>query len=178
MRYYVRLHPGGESIACEVEALGPGRYALSTGGIRQEVDAQLLAHGDLSLLVGGTSYAVELQSVSGHLRVRVRGEPFLLEVVDERHHHLRPAGPDPSSDGPEVLRSPMPGKVVKLLVGPGDEVVEGQGLVVVEAMKMENELRAPRSGRVARIAVAEGAAVEGQAELLIIESTSASPPAR
>jgi biotin carboxyl carrier protein len=63
----------------------------------------------------------------------------------------------------------MPGKVVKLLVKAGDEVKEGQGLVVVEAMKMENELRSPKTGRVAELPVVEGAAVEGQAVLVVVE---------
>ena len=63
----------------------------------------------------------------------------------------------------------MPGKVVKLLVAVGDEVAEGQGVLLIEAMKMENELRAPKAGRVVSIAVAEGQTVEGRTELVVIE---------
>ena len=71
--------------------------------------------------------------------------------------------------GPQRVRAPMPGKVVRVLVKPGDEVKARQGLVVVEAMKMENELRAARDGRVRDVAVAEGQSVEAGAVLLVVE---------
>jgi biotin carboxyl carrier protein len=80
-------------------------------------------------------------------------------------------------DGPTSLRasgaqkivSPMPGKIVRVLVRPGDHVTAKQGLVVVEAMKMENELRAARDGRVREVAAAEGQSVEAGAVLLVVE---------
>jgi biotin carboxyl carrier protein len=178
MRYFVLLGASSEAVPVEVEPLGRGRYALTVGGRRQEVDAQSLPQGDLSLLVDGASHTVELETRPDGLRASVGGELFHLRVVDERHQARGSLSVAGGLEGPEVVRSPMPGKVVKLLVAQGDEVREGQGLVVVEAMKMENELRSPRSGRVVRIAVMEGAAVEGHAELVIIESTSAPLPAR
>lgn len=71
--------------------------------------------------------------------------------------------------GPQRVVAPMPGKVVRVLVKPGDDVKTRQGLVVVEAMKMENELRAPRDGRVRDVAVAEGQSVDAGAVLLVVE---------
>jgi len=71
--------------------------------------------------------------------------------------------------GPQRVTSPMPGKVVRVLVKPGDEVKARQGLVVIEAMKMENELRAARDGRVREVAVAEGQSVDAGAMLLVVE---------
>jgi biotin carboxyl carrier protein len=75
----------------------------------------------------------------------------------------------PAGSGPQRVTAPMPGKVVRLLVEPGATVVPKQGLVVVEAMKMENELKAARAGRVKTVAVAEGQSVESGALLLVVE---------
>jgi len=78
-------------------------------------------------------------------------------------------GPGAHATGPQRVTSPMPGKVVRVLVKPGDHVKARQGLVVVEAMKMENELRAARDGRVRDVAVAEGQSVDAGASLLVVE---------
>ena len=79
------------------------------------------------------------------------------------------AGTGAPTTGPQRVVAPMPGKVVRVLVKPGDEVKARQGLVVVEAMKMENELRAARDGRVRDVAVTEGQSVDAGAVLLIVE---------
>ena len=92
-----------------------------------------------------------------------------VEVLDERRKRLKAARGGDGPTGRYVLRAPMPGKVVKVLVAPGQAVEAGQGLVIIEAMKMENELRAARSGRVTRVFVKEGQTVEGRAELAVIE---------
>ena len=78
-------------------------------------------------------------------------------------------GPAAHAAGPQRIIAPMPGKVVRVLVKPGDDVKARQGLVVVEAMKMENELRAARDGRVRDVAVAEGQSVDAGAVLLVVE---------
>ena len=79
------------------------------------------------------------------------------------------AGAGAQTTGPQRVVAPMPGKVVRVLVKPGDDVKARQGLVVVEAMKMENELRAARDGRVRDVAVAEGQSVDAGAVLLVVE---------
>jgi len=73
--------------------------------------------------------------------------------------------------GPAAVRSPMPGRVVKILARVGERIAAGQAVVVVEAMKMENELRAPRAGTVREIRCAEGAAVEAGQDLIVVEAT-------
>ena len=77
-------------------------------------------------------------------------------------------GAGTTGDGPQRLLAPMPGKVVRVLVQPGDEVVARQGVIVVEAMKMENELRAGRPGVVREVLVVEGASVEAGTPLVVI----------
>ena len=75
----------------------------------------------------------------------------------------------PGGAGPREIVAPMPGRIVKLLVGAGDRVAANQGLVVVEAMKMENELRAPREGVVVAVRVSEGMSVEANTVLVVVE---------
>jgi biotin carboxyl carrier protein len=106
----------------------------------------------------------------GDLIVHVDGTAVPVTVIDPRAAFAR-RGQDHGAGGhgPRRIVAPMPGRVVKLLVAVGDHVTAKQGIVVVEAMKMENELRAPRDGRVAEVRVAEGASVEANAVLVVIE---------
>jgi biotin carboxyl carrier protein len=89
-------------------------------------------------------------------------------VVDGQRHGRRGAG-GPTGAGAQRVTAPMPGRVVRVLVAVGDEVTHRQGLVVVEAMKMENELGAPKAGRITEIAVVEGVSVEAGRLLIVIE---------
>ena len=96
-----------------------------------------------------------------------RGARYEIRVVDERTRHIQAlAGVPASSTGPAILRAPMPGLVVRVLVSAGQTVQAGQGLVVLEAMKMENELRAGGTATVRAVAVVAGQAVE-KGEVLI-----------
>ena len=97
----------------------------------------------------------------GHWVVSPLGESWDVEVLDERARHIRQlTGSGQGKSGGNVLKAPMPGLVVRVEVEPGQKVVEGQGVVVLEAMKMENELRAPAAATVAVVRVVAGAAVE------------------
>ncbi len=122
-----------------------------------------------SILVGETSYEVAIESRRrGQQLVHVDGHvvPVTVRVPGRGGR----GGTDDGSGGtgPATIVAPMPGRVVKVLVAPGDAVMARQGLVVVEAMKMENELRAPRAGTVAEVRVREGAPVEANVVLVVI----------
>ena len=111
---------------------------------------------------------------SGRLTIHVDGRPVSANVGVARRSwgrrgHEGGSGNPATGAGPQAVIAPMPGKVVKVLVAPGDVVAARQGVVVVEAMKMENELRAPRAGTVARINVSEGSSVEAGTVLALIE---------
>ena len=113
---------------------------------------------------------VRRRESKGHYVLWIDGYTYDVEALDERTRTIRDltaeaAGPT----GPRPLVAPMPGLIVRVLVGPGDAVQEGQGLVVMEAMKMENELRSSGAGRVTRVAVTPGAAVEKGAILIELE---------
>ncbi len=119
--------------------------------------------GVYSVLLNGRSYEARVDgdqvSIGGH-RIRV-------EIADPRRWN--PAKPGLKSEGRESIKAPMPGKIVRVLVKAGDEVTAGQGLVVIEAMKMQNELKAARSGRVASVFVKENDAVVAGTVLAAIE---------
>ena len=123
-----------------------------------------------SLLIGGRSYEVDLLEVEDAFMVLVDGQPFLVEIQDEQERRLRAAvGKEMVRAAKRTVAAPMPGKVVKLLVKPGDAVKAGDGVIVVEAMKMENELKAPAPGTIKEIRVAEGKAVSAGEVLVVFE---------
>lgn len=134
------------------------------------VDFLQVDAGLYSLLIGGRSYEIDLLEVDEALMVLVDGQPFRVEIQEERERRLRAAaGKGEVKAGKWVVTAPMPGKVVRLLVRPGDAVQPGDGIIVVEAMKMENELKAPAAGTVKEIRVEEGRAVGGGDVLVVIE---------
>ena len=138
----------------------------------QEKSADMAPAGDRwSLLLDGRSYDVALGPPSrGSRLVHVNGIPVAVTVADPRAAFGTRARHEDAADGePLHLTSPMPGRVVKVLVKPGDAVAARQGLVVIEAMKMENELRAPRAATVSDVRVNEGASVDATTVLVVLE---------
>jgi biotin carboxyl carrier protein len=116
------------------------------------------------------SYEVAFEpTAAGELIVHVNGVAIPLTIADNRRG-VRPRGGDrDAGSGPRMIVAPMPGRIVKVLVKPDERVSPRQPLVVVEAMKMENELRAPRGGTIAEVRVSEGASVEANAVLVVLE---------
>jgi biotin carboxyl carrier protein len=148
------------------------RYRIEVDGRVDLVDAARVDRSTLSLIVLGerqASHEVALhEREPGELEVHLRAGVVVTRVRGARHRAPGAAAGTGAADGPQRVTSPMPGKIVKVLVAPGDEVQPRQGLVVVEAMKMENELRASRGGRVASVHVQEGALVEAGRLLVVI----------
>ena len=156
MRYHVTL--AGRTI--EVELAPDG---VRVGGEPVAADLEALAESPVrSLLLDGASHRVVARRLEqGRWALQVRGHHFEVDVIDDRTRRIRDmnaAGAPPA--GPNPVRAPMPGLVVRVEVEVGDVVRPGQGLVIVEAMKMENELRAEAVGRVTAVRVAAGEAVE------------------
>jgi biotin carboxyl carrier protein len=114
--------------------------------------------------------AFATQAAAGDFDVHLEGRTIAVQIRPAgAFGRQKKAGAGATGSGPQRVTSPMPGKVVRILVKPGDAVTARQGLVVVEAMKMENELRAARDGRVREVAVAEGQSVDAGTVLLIVE---------
>ena len=160
---------GGERTV-RVEALGAHRYRVSIDGEAHEVDVRASGAGGMSLICAHRVHEVTLAAPQAEGRAVFVGRHRIdVETVGLRQMALRRAqAGSAQAAGPQVVRAPMPGRVVAVLVKPGAEVKKGTGLVVVEAMKMENELRAPRDGTVRAVNVEVGAVVDSGAPLCTV----------
>lgn len=151
-------------------------FRVGVDGRMRLVDVRRIDGRTLSLLLqpgdsGGAPRSLEAALVAGlkagAFDVHVAGRCVPIHISNgSRSRRAREAA---AGSGPQRIVAPMPGKVVRVLVSPGDAVVARQGLVVVEAMKMENELKAARDGTVAAVSVVEGQSVEAGAALVIVE---------
>jgi biotin carboxyl carrier protein len=144
-----------------------GRWACRLDGNEVEVDAVLARPDVLSLRIGNQAYEVKCERVSAEMHLWVGSARFAAEVRDPRS--LRGRARTVDDHGPKKLTAPMPGKIVRVLVNQGDEVEAGAGVLVVEAMKMQNEIKSPKKGTIQKILVSGGAAVNAGDVLAIVE---------
>ena len=166
MRYTAIV--GGEERLIEVTPRENG-YRVVIGGRELDLDAVHLQGSAVSLIAGTRSYRCDIDpGKNGQIGVLVGETVYPLEILDERRLRMRRAGGTFTLEGPQRIDAPMPGKVTRVLVKVGEQVEEGQGLVVVEAMKMENELKSPKAGKVTELHAVEGAAVESGAKLAVV----------
>jgi biotin carboxyl carrier protein len=134
------------------------RVRSSIDGRVVEADAVEVSPGTYSILIDGKSFEARVEPNATGLRVHVNGREYLFAIRDPRQWR-RYRGATAEAEGRQKLVAPMPGKVIRLLVKAGDAVEAGQGLMVVEAMKMQNEVRSPKSGTVEKLAVSPGQTV-------------------
>jgi biotin carboxyl carrier protein len=145
-----------------------GQYHINLDGNEHLVDSSIISDHCLSLLVNGKTFTVYLAEANGKKYLSVAGEQFLIEEATP--DNVAGSGADSSDIAEEpVAASPMPGKVVKILVKVGHSVEKGQGLVIVEAMKMENEIKSPVSGTVGKINFKPGDLVDAGQPIVEIE---------
>ncbi len=150
-----------------------GHHRVTVDGRAHDVDAVRIGEYGLSLVVDGEAGTSREISVApsgnrGALLIAIDGRTVAASVDARR---TRRAGVDAGgrAHGEQAITAPMPGRVVRVLVAPGDDVTARQGVVVVEAMKMENELRSPKAGRVKDVSVSAGTSVEAGRVLVVIE---------
>ncbi len=148
--------------------LDGGRWRCLLDGREVHLDAVLAQPDVLSVLVDARAYQIRRERLASELRIWVDDQSYVAEVSDPRSFRNRKAR-SAGSKGSRRLVAPMPGKVVRFLVTENSPVEAGQGVVVVEAMKMQNEIRSPKKGIVVKLAVAEGAAVNAGDVLAIVE---------
>jgi biotin carboxyl carrier protein len=157
----------GRADTIEILSAAPAcRFQLGDAGAR-EANVESPEPGVYSVLLDGRSYDAFVEDTPTGLVVTIEGHRFELEVRDPRRWSRKSAGA--GAGAVQSIVSPMPGKVVRVLAAPGDEVVAGQGIVVVEAMKMQNELKSNRTGRVLSVPAKEGATVNAGELLATIE---------
>src|ERR1044071_1004049 len=147
----------------------PGRFRVTIDGVAYEVDGRAIRPGTWSIVVGGRSFLVDLDRRRTGIAASVGASEALLQVEDALHRRLAAAAQPRSAARGETIRAPIAGKVVKVLVAEGDTVNPGTPVIVLEAMKMENELIAERGGVIKAVNKQAGQAVETGDLLIEIE---------
>jgi biotin carboxyl carrier protein len=149
-----------EVVVEPVTGSGDGRFRVIVDGTPREVDAHAVRPGTWSLVIDGKSYVVDLDRRRGGIAATVGASSVTLQVEDALHRRLAAAAQPHEKAHGETIRAPIAGKVVKVLVAVGDEVTAHAPVIVLEAMKMENELVAERGGTITAIHKQAGQAVD------------------
>jgi biotin carboxyl carrier protein len=149
----------------------PRQWQAKVDGRAIELEAHLLRPGVLSLLIEGRAYRAVLEEAAdnqGEPAVHIRGQRHAYRIDDPRSLKARRSH-GAGHDGPRPIKASMPGRVVRILAQPGDDVAANQGVVVIEAMKMQNELKSPKAGKVVEVRVSAGDTVTAGEVLAVIE---------
>jgi len=160
---------GERTHAVEIEEIGRSLYRVAVDGSEFLVDGKKTGLTNYSLIVDNRSFEVEVDITEDEYRVLVDGRSYHVHLVDERRMRLGGFQSGIQLQGRQKVSVPMPGKVIAVLVSEGDKVERGQGLVIVEAMKMENEVRCPINGEVIEVKVKAGDSLEAGATLIVVE---------
>ena len=164
MKYELEIQ--GQPVIVELEQRD-GRVTARVGSNDYDVEVYSPEEGVYVLLAGDRVYQTRVWAPEPSLlNVKIDGHSFSARIIDRKHR--RPASVH-QTEGRQNLIAPMPGKIVRVLLGAGDEVAVGQGVVVVEAMKMQNEIKSPKAGRVIEVRVSEGATVNANQVLAVVE---------
>ena len=165
---YIAFHKNKE-YKIEVKQLDNNKFEVELDKRKIEVDLIHSEHSLYSLIIEGRSYEVNLDGNNGNCSIHINGMHYHINVINEKKKaKIRKTTLD-DVEGKQEIKSSMPGKVIKILVKGGEDGGEGQGLIVLEAMKMENEISSPKKGKITSIEVKEGETVEGDVKLLTIE---------
>jgi biotin carboxyl carrier protein len=157
----------GREETIEIVSPAPAcRFQVGDAAVR-DAGVECAEPGVYSILLDGRSYDAFVEDTPFGMVVSIEGHRFEIEARDPRRWSRKSAGG--GAGAVQSILSPMPGKVIRILVAVGDEVSPGQGIVVVEAMKMQNEMKSNRTGRVLTISTKEGATVTAGELLARIE---------
>jgi biotin carboxyl carrier protein len=166
MKYEIVINGARRNVEFSPQANGASSVVFTVDGRLVEADAIRISRGAYSILLGGRSLEVTAEETTSGLLIRANGREFQVEIFDPRSWRRR-RGAGIELEGRQQLVAPMPGKIVRVLVAAGQQVSAGQGLLVIEAMKMQNEIRSPKSGAVEKVA-REGQTVNAGEVLAIV----------
>jgi biotin carboxyl carrier protein len=166
-RYVATLE--GADHELEVEELAANSLRLKFAGSQFDVDVRQIGRASFSVLIGNRSFDLDVVNEHDEIVVASRGSATRVTLIDTARRAPRAAAARAQLAGRVEMKAMMPGRVVSVLVKPGDEVAAQQGVAIVEAMKMENELKSPKAGKVLEVKVAAGQTVEKGELLIIIE---------
>lgn len=164
---YVTLIGGRRSVV-ELQQKGPSLFSVWVDGVERRVDSVEIAPGSFSLLVDDRPFVAEVCGDAEGYTVDVGGTRVTVQLTDASARSAEEVAAATAA-GPTAIRAMMPGRVVALLANPGESVKKGAGILVVEAMKMENEVTAPAAGKIVEIRVEPGQTVETGQVLAVIE---------
>jgi len=166
---YIAAIDGEEYRIDITEVRGECFFTLTIGEKKYNIDVVHSQHSLYSMLLDGKSYEIDLDAKDGICNILVNGEHYSVNIINEKKKSLWKKSREIEAEGKQSIITEMPGKVVKIFVEVGQQVKRGHGVIVVEAMKMENELKSPKDGKVIEITVREGETVEGGTTLVVIE---------
>jgi len=152
-----------------IKPLDDHRFEVTIDDVTRTVDARSCEVDSISLLIDNRSYDLSFSFEDDRVELNFWNQYFDVEILDERKMRMRRVRSEMEMSGPEIIASSMPGKVVKVLVEPGKAVEGGDGIIIIEAMKMENEIRCKKPGVVKTVNVGPGDTVETNAVLAEIE---------
>ncbi len=169
MSYEVKLNDRLARV--EVINQDGNQLLVSVDGKEYELDFVQIGKGSYSILHKNRSYNVELIPVNGIKRYQAHTlqNSFDVEIIDAESKYIASRKREHDAADEAVISSPIPGRVVSIMVSEGETVEAGQSLVIISAMKMESEFRAPRAGKVISVMVTEGQSVEARQELVLLE---------
>ncbi len=145
-----------------------GRWKCALDGEAVDVDAVIARPNVMSIILNGQAFEVKRERTATDMHLWVKSARFAVDVRDPRSLRSRRAK-GAGVEGPQKMLAPMPGKIVRVISPAGTEVEAGQGVLVIEAMKMQNELKSPKKGVVKQIMVAEGTSVTAGEALAVVE---------
>lgn len=166
----LEIELGGRVRTIEISpdsARANGRVHCAIDGRDFAADAIEVAPGIYSILIEGASFEARVEPDTMGLRITIAGREYAVQIRDPRQWR-RNRGASIEAEGSQRVVAPMPGKVVRVLVKAGEAVEAGKGILVVEAMKMQNEVRSPKSGKIERVLVSEGQAVSAGEALAVV----------
>jgi biotin carboxyl carrier protein len=166
MKYEIVINGARRSVEFTPPMNGASLATFTVDGRLEEADAIRISSGAYSVILRGRSLDVTAEETSTCLVLRTNGHEFQVQIIDPRSWQ-RGRGAGVELEGRQQLIAPMPGKIVRVLVAAGQQVNAGQGLLVIEAMKMQNEIRSPKSGTVEKLA-REGQTVNAGEVLAIV----------
>ena len=152
----------------DVEEAGPGKYKLTHGTASYLIDIQNIRPGFYDLHWDYRNYTSVVGRIADTFHVFMQDTVHQIKLVSERQRFLNQSR-NISQDGQKILTVSMPGRIVKVMAGVGQSVKRGDGVIIVEAMKMENEIRAPKDGVIQAIHVKAGDAVEAGEPLVTLQ---------
>jgi len=166
MIYEVTIN--GKDHRLDLSRAAEGGWQCKLDGREVRVDASLTRPGVLSLLVDNQSYEIKREQIAGETNLWVGSARYRVEIRDPRSMRGRGSGSSAGA-GPRKLLASMPGKVIRVLAQEHSQVEAGQGILVVEAMKMQNEVKSPKAGKVQKIVASPGTTVNAGDLLAIVE---------